>query len=493
MKWFAGFASVCWLLLSSNAAAEEQWHQATTDNFVVTGDADKRTIRQLALELEEFRSFLGVFLPGKENTEPRAIRVFLMADDESFQDIVGLKNVAGVFTYRIEEGIFVANAAKNHGYSVVSTQKRDRGRYAREILKHEYVHHFVYKAGPSYYPHWYNEGFAEYLSTFEGQRKSGIIGTAPTGPSFQLAVGRNASWEDVFGSVYGWTKQGSRPTANEVRAMYAQAWLATHFFMHHPEYHQALGRYMAGVRAYPDRAEEIFEGVFEMSYAEMGVVLDNYEKKNAFPRSKLDMSSFREKVEPTLTRLDGWETRLVKADAQSFFSKSREERDAVESRYKDLHAERASDVRPLAALALMTFRRGADEDAKAYAAKLKALDPDGVWTLIMDAKLADLPDRLEPLQKARLADPLNPLAHFDFADAKRQLDQFDDDALAAAEAAMELSPDPYAVQLLAGEIMAEVGDHAEAEKILSPVVAWAPFPAHRKTARETLARIGTDD
>ncbi|MEM9233496.1 MAG: hypothetical protein AAGA69_04570, partial [Pseudomonadota bacterium] len=67
IKIFAVLATIISLICAPAMAA---WHEVRTENFIVRGDASLSTLKRFAVELEEYREFLGALTYGRRNDEP---------------------------------------------------------------------------------------------------------------------------------------------------------------------------------------------------------------------------------------------------------------------------------------------------------------------------------------------------------------------------------------------------------------------------------------
>ena len=112
-------------------------------------------------------------------------RVYLFADQSSYEDHVNIENSAGVFTPA--KGEF--------------TMAMTIGRSGEYILFHEYSHMILANVPDMSYPSWYNEGFADFMATMHFRGDDVAIGEIPPGHVF--AVANDSRWVPLSELFHG--------------------------------------------------------------------------------------------------------------------------------------------------------------------------------------------------------------------------------------------------------------------------------------------------
>lgn len=488
IKILATLAAVISLFLGTGLAA---WHEVRTENFIVRGDASLSTLKKFAIELEEYREFLGALTYGKRNDEPVIVPVYVMASDNSFERLFPSRDALGVYTQRIGSPIFIGNGARSYGESSVRGGKYDTARLARTVIKHEYMHHYTYKNGPTYYPIWYSEGLAEYLSTFQNKKGKGQLGAINEMRGPMLQYYRWLPWESVFGSVQGWA---GNPDSEAVSLLYAQSWVATHYLRHSPEYAGKIEPYLAMIRANPNNSLGIFESAFGKTPDEVGREIKRYFDTNRFSVLSIDLSAYEREFEITSRRLDKWEEKLAFAYAERFFTKSGDDdakdRADLAARLQSLHEERPEAIDPLIELAFLYHdAEENEEEAAKYVAILEQLAPGDSRVILLRGLVSSGLTANALFDEARKADPTNARAHYEFARTYLRAREVPEEAVDAALTAMRLSAERSNVPLVAGELLVRRGAEQEARYILEPLAVWPRDPEVRSRARRLLSRM----
>lgn len=189
--------------------APAPWFEVTTPNFRIVSDLEPEAAADLARKLEQLRAFV-LAVTGSPARAPVPTTITAFRRESAFDEYRQSRDVAGYFMPSLRE---------NH----VLLSKTSRTETASVVL-HEYVH-FVLRNGTALaYPIWYEEGFAELLSTAHVRGDLLVIGAVPRSRilSFQgspwIPLGRIVSARS-YGDF------GSR----ERHMFYAESWALVHY------------------------------------------------------------------------------------------------------------------------------------------------------------------------------------------------------------------------------------------------------------------------
>lgn len=229
-------------------AAQAEWREASTRNFIVYSDGNDADLRAFADKLERFDHVLRRVHRVTAPPSPNRLRVILVQNQLAVAQLNGRPNsrVAG---YYIRDA---------RGMMMVGSRNRSGGRTGidgESVLLHEYTHHFMYQYFPATYPTWYSEGFAE----FWGATRFLAGGVVEIG----------GSAEHRFGSFFmnRWLPVRALLTAqnysqvSELDLLYAQGWLLVRYAWGNPERQRQLQRYLTLVNdgaSYGDAAAQAF-------------------------------------------------------------------------------------------------------------------------------------------------------------------------------------------------------------------------------------------
>ena len=135
----------------SGVCKEPSWHQYESTNFIANSSASEKKTLAMLENLEMFRAaVLQVANLRVPEFAPKT-EVLIFRTKKEFAALEPGKNVAGYALYHDGRFLIVMRAS-------------GRKAWATQLIRHEYSHILLgYKEFP--YPRWYNEGFAELMST----------------------------------------------------------------------------------------------------------------------------------------------------------------------------------------------------------------------------------------------------------------------------------------------------------------------------------------
>src|SRR6185369_14442137 len=148
--------SLCLLLAVSQyatVAAKDTWVSVRTKNFLLLGNAGEKDIRKVGLKLEQFREVFTRLFPKMRFNTPVPTTVVVFKSDSSYAPFKPGPNIAGYF-----------QPGPDVNYITLTTEVRGQ-QDPFTVIFHEYTHLLINNTFPSA-PVWFNEGLAEYYSTF---------------------------------------------------------------------------------------------------------------------------------------------------------------------------------------------------------------------------------------------------------------------------------------------------------------------------------------
>jgi tetratricopeptide (TPR) repeat protein len=153
--------ALCLLLVAPLCAREkaEGWTKVQSKNFLLVGNAREKEIRKVAARLEQFREAFLRLLPVEHFDSSVPLTVIVFKDDESYRPFEPFfsgqpAGVAGFF-----------QSSPDVDYITLSVDSK-HVRRPDALAFHEYVHLLV-RNSYGHAPLWFNEGLAEYYSTFD--------------------------------------------------------------------------------------------------------------------------------------------------------------------------------------------------------------------------------------------------------------------------------------------------------------------------------------
>src|SRR5262245_55804890 len=166
-RFFLAFAVLAASTLPATAA-DPRWTMIRTPSLTVIGDQSPKTLRDIAIQIEQFRTVLASLVRNAERPLSLPTIVFVFGERKSIQPFVSLykgkpREVGGYFQGGLDANVMLLSL---EGFEESS-----------QIVYHEFTNLLMRNAVRSI-PTWLNEGLAEYYSGYrlESDGKSATIG-----------------------------------------------------------------------------------------------------------------------------------------------------------------------------------------------------------------------------------------------------------------------------------------------------------------------------
>ena len=252
---------------TSSAWAKDNWTSVRSKNFHLIGNASEKDIRKVAARLEQFREGMSRLLRAKlDSTIP--INVVVFKSQDAYKPF-GPPGTAGYFKPSPDVNYIALDADL-------------RGEYPFDTIFHEYVH-FLVNNNLENVPVWFNEGLAEYYSTFTVAKDNQkvAIGMPISNHVLYLRQEKLIPLETLF------AVDRRSPLYNESDkrgVFYAESWVLLHYLMHgndgqhRPQLWQFLDNVVAGVPV-----ATAFQQVFQTDFKTLEKALKSYVQRNGYP------------------------------------------------------------------------------------------------------------------------------------------------------------------------------------------------------------------
>ena len=299
------------VLWASQAAYAAKWTEYKTSNFVVYSKANDKRTRKLIEDLEAFRYFLLRF-NRVENVETAVpLKLYIVDSLGTYQKLTGSKTTAGKYL----------NARSGPVAVAIGQKKRWKfGSDPREVLFHEYVHYIMHQYSGRWFPKWYSEGFADYLSSFTYKDNVLNLGTQVLTRLPILQTTRKwASFDEVMSANATRLKQGSAREGTNL--FYAQSWYLTHYLNHQPPFRAKIQPLLLAL-ADGMKPKDAVQSVLGISIAELDERLNDLwdTKKLSVIHVTID-ASFDYEIE--VRKLSKFEGKVVEAEITSNFNSTK--------------------------------------------------------------------------------------------------------------------------------------------------------------------------
>ncbi|HEX8176336.1 MAG TPA: tetratricopeptide repeat protein [Pyrinomonadaceae bacterium] len=433
------------IAIAPAVSAKETWTQVRSKNFILIGNASEKEIREVATKLEQFRDVTSRLLSKANFNSPVPTKVVVFKSGSSYKPYKPLyqgkpANVSGYF-----------QAGRDVNYITLTIEQADDNPY--DVIFHEYVHLLVANNLTST-PLWFNEGLAEYYSTFEvtdGDKKAWV--GKPKGYHVRLLREEKLlPLQTFFGVDHDSPLYNER---NKQSIFYAQSWALIHYLLLGNEGKRApqLNRFIDLVSG-GATIEAAFQQAFQMDFATLEKELKKYVQRDTYP---VTIATFSRKLE---------------FDAE-------------------MQSSTMTEVEALATLGDLLLHINRLEDAEARLQQAVTLDPklSGAQSSLGVLRLRQrrYAEARGALQQAVAADPQNYLAHYYYAYVISRMDASEGQSVSAYSSgdlremraslkkAIELKPDfPESYHILAFVNLVAGEDADESINMLKKALTLSP-------------------
>jgi tetratricopeptide (TPR) repeat protein len=269
---------LCSLASFSNVAAKDTWTSIRTNNFSLVGNASEKDIRKVATRLEQFRDVFIRLLPGAKFETPVPTTVIVFKSMGSYKPF-NAGNNAGYF-----------QKGQDVNYITLSAELSAQDPFS--VIYHEYVHLLIDNTSGNV-PTWFNEGLAEYYSSFsiEEDRKA-HLGELISYHLQTLREEKLLPLRTLFAvdhdSPY-YNEQGKRGV------FYAESWALVHYLVlgNNGQRLPMLGKFLQLIDA-NTKVDDAFKQAFQMDVESMEKELKKYIEGHTF---RMQIATFEHKLE----------------------------------------------------------------------------------------------------------------------------------------------------------------------------------------------------
>lgn len=263
--------AVCLCLLAvvshnTPVAAKDTWISVRTRNFFLIGNGGEKDVKRVALKLEQFREVFTHLFPNMKFNTPVPTTVIVFKNQSSFNPFMARANSSGYF-----------QAGSDVNYIALTTETRGEDPFS--TIFHEYTHLLVNNTF-SNAPLWFNEGLAEYYSTFSITDDQKVVLGSPIGSHvFLLRQNKMLPLRTLFEVDY---KSPHYNETNKTSIFYAQSWaLMHHLIIGKAGRVEQLGKFM-GLLNFKVPLEQAFQEAFGVPFDAMEKDLRNYVKQDRY-------------------------------------------------------------------------------------------------------------------------------------------------------------------------------------------------------------------
>ena len=306
------------LSLSSPVLAKDNWLSVRSKNFLLIGNANEKQMRQVGMRLEQFREVFSQLFPKAVHSSPVPTTVIVFKSDDSYRPFKPNPNVAGYF-----------QSGPEVNYITLTTEVRGQ-QDPFSVIFHEYTHLLINNTSPNV-PLWFNEGLAEYYSTFSISEDTKVVLGTPIGSHVYLLRENKML---PLRTLFRVDEKSAYYNEREKQSIfYAESWALMHYWILGKDGERVpqMGNFLKLLSANVP-LEQAFQQAFAVSFESMEKELREYIKHDRYPiltghfESKLVVEKEMQAAPITEAEADAYLGDLLlhsrRADSESYLQKS---------------------------------------------------------------------------------------------------------------------------------------------------------------------------
>ena len=232
----------------TQAMQSREWIVAKSARFEIFSSISVEETKELALELERFHALIYSITTAPSVEPAIPTRIYVLDRKSDLRRFTHSRDTAGFMAPGLRANLIVLADC-------------DRTLGASQIILHEYTHFVVRNGRQEQYPLWYDEGFAELLSTSRSHENVMVIGEVPRARVNSFRYGKWLPIERIISA-------GSLESlGNHAHMLYAEGWALVHYLaFDRPGQHslaRELEEYLPLVRQGMEEAD-----AFEIAFGE---------------------------------------------------------------------------------------------------------------------------------------------------------------------------------------------------------------------------------
>jgi tetratricopeptide (TPR) repeat protein len=468
-------------------AEDRDWILVQTDNFRIHSLQKEKDTIELAHHLEMFRVAVQLLTNIRSTESPIPINIY------AFKNAADIRKLG----YKGDNAGFLVPSLRDYTIVIRNT----RGMAETSIILHEYVHFLVRNNGSLSYPQWFDEGFAEYLSSGGMRRGNFEVGRFPEDRRSSFLY---TAWIPIEKIL---SPEGYSDWNHDKKAMfYAEAWALVHYLLTRADRKTSFSADMAQYLSLNESGQDnisAFEEAFGTTVEGLNKQVKDYiYRQRQFEYFQMPPEKLLPVFNPSVVKLSRQEAALELGK----LALRAGELDRAEELYSI--ATESESTRPQAEAGLGDVLKfsGEFDAAEPHFETAIRLAPDDPYCQLDMAEYwhsrafnsEDADERDEFLEQARSyyvkawqLDDSMPEIYAMYGQTFLQAGERTDRAIELLEEAEFLLPSNLDIRISLGEAYTRAGQNDDAIKLARSVLAWSHAESSlTKRAEEILEALG---
>lgn len=267
------FCSLVLVCSTAPVLAKDTWTSVRSKNFLLLGNASEKEIRRVAVRLEQFREVFSLLFPTMKVNAPVPTRVVVFKNGESFRPFRLFPNTIAYFQPGPDVNYITI--------TFTSDSRSEADPYF--LIFHEYTHLLVNNTSGSM-PTWFNEGLAEYYSSFNiSDDQKVVLGKPIANHVYLLRQNKMLPLRTLFQVDHNSPYYNER---DKQSIFYAESWALMHYLILGKD-----GQRVAQLSKFIDLLsasvpmEQAFQQAFAITFESLEKELRAYIQRDSYPIS----------------------------------------------------------------------------------------------------------------------------------------------------------------------------------------------------------------
>jgi cytochrome c-type biogenesis protein CcmH/NrfG len=373
-------------LLICSQAAHAEWHEASSDHFVIYSNQPEKDIREYSDRLERYHNAMEarMALPKYKPSPSNRVTIYVVRNIDQVRKLAGKDD-------KFVAGFYQARAGGSTAFVPRIDASGETATFSEIILLHEYAHHFMYSRLNGSYPLWFSEGFAEFYGTSKFFRDGSVgLGLPAQHRGPELLYASSVPIERLLD-----TRAYTAKKSKDFDEFYGRSWLLFHYLSFSQTRKGQLADYVTRLSKGEKEMEAAIAAFGDLK--KLDKELTAYLRKSMLNFLKLT-GTVLSPGPITVRQLDAAETAIMPVRLRSKRGVTKDEAQELLPEAQKVAAAYPNSDAVLAALAEAEFDAGNDAAAIAAADRALAINPNLINAIIQKgyalARLApDLEDQ----------------------------------------------------------------------------------------------------
>jgi tetratricopeptide (TPR) repeat protein len=361
------------ILLITASTARAEWHEASSDHFVIYANQPEKQLRKFSERLEKYHAAVEILLnfKGQKPSLSNRLTVYVLQSTDNISKLSDGKSKNIVSFYKPRAGAAILTTLpmfSNENQSLPSNEF---------ILFYQYAYHVIYSDSSLGYPLWYSQGFAQFLATAQFEKDGSVgLGRIPSHITRDLALARHVPIEKLLDTK---AYEASRLKDDRYDQFSLRSWLLFHYLTFSERRAGQKKNYLSYLRQGIEELEAAKKAFGDLK--KLDAEIEQYSNQRQLEYFKISPDKF-ESGPSSLRKLDVTEAEVMPLVMQSRSTEDKSKAVKILPEVQKIAAKFPNSAAVLTALSEAEYDAGNDDAAIAASDRVTAIEPNNINALL---------------------------------------------------------------------------------------------------------------